>query len=151
MLDKAVHSFNSAKILKDSGDAHYCMSAQCAYYSGLQLAMGLLMLRHSFDTDGLYKWYQEEKKAAVGSKGNSHAFYINQFRAAIKNMANRRIADKLNQTLLDLKALREIAAYKADLIDQTAIDEAIKKAKMLNADIPVYIKMEQNRQNNPIK
>jgi len=151
MLEKAVRSFNSAKILKDSGEDHYCMSAQCAYYSGLQLAMGLLMLRHSFDTDDLYKWYQAEKKAAAGGRGNSHSFYINQFRTAIKNMANRRIADKLNQTLLELKALREIAAYKSDTMDQPTIDDAIKKAKMLNDDIPVYIKMEQNRQNNPIQ
>jgi hypothetical protein len=145
MLDKAVHSFDSAKTLKDSGKECYCMSAQCAYYSGLQTAMGLIMFRHSFNADQLYEWYKEYKNNHPYAKGNSHAFYINKFREVIKTMVNSQVAHRLYQDLLEFKNLRERAAYNDLLVDEDAINQALKKAKLIKEDVPNYIRMEQNR------
>src|SRR5690348_3525643 len=141
MLEKAKNSFTSAKILKDAGEANFCMSAQCAYYSGLQFAMGLLMTIKNLDADQLYEWYQHEKDQAESGRWNSHAFYIRQFKEAVSKITgDKRIAHNINQTLLDLKILREKAAYKAHLVDEKAIELAIKNAESLHDKVPGYIR-----------
>lgn len=145
MYEKATSSLDSAKILKENGEQCYCMSAQCAYYSGLQMAMWFLMLRHNFSAEELFNWFQDEKNKSPSGRGNSHSFYLNKFRGILKSITNRRIAEKLNTSLLDLKILRETAAYGSARISLKELENAIENANMLNKDISVYIKMEQER------
>ncbi|CAG5072863.1 hypothetical protein DYBT9623_04403 [Dyadobacter sp. CECT 9623] len=155
MLEKSKQSFNSAVILKDQGKVCYCMSAQCAYYSGLQLAMTLLMTIKGLDAAGLFEWYISDKnnksttqsggKADEG-KGNSHAFYIDQLEKAIEQITgSERVAFNVSQRLTSLKGIRVKAAYKEHQVEEDEIKKVISKASLLQESIPAYITQYLNK------
>lgn len=142
MKNKALESFESAKLLGSGDEMHYCMAIQCAYYGGLQMAMAIIMAGEKCNAEGLYAVYKNEKSKVSGAGGGSHVFYINKLFEFIRTATgNPVIASKYKNRLNELKVARTEAAYRESGAQKSDVESAIKKATTFIDNLPGYIKL----------
>ena len=124
LIQKSEQNFSSAKVLIDN--QMYNSSVHCSYYSCFQIVICII------GDDYNYKEYQEwvrKKKENNSKKTGNHDFSIHKVCELIKYSED---VAGFNNGINQLKALRNKADYRNNLIGNNGSGKAYKMAKKIN-------------------